>query len=71
MKISDVRCESCGSLYEVAESVSAQGRAGSAECTICGQTMESWQQPRLRAYRLVVSPAHKYPQIPAPPPALT
>jgi hypothetical protein len=67
MKISDFSCPSCGSLYEVAESLSAEGTLGSADCTVCGGVMDSWREPKLRAYRLVLSPEHKYPRIPAPP----
>jgi len=67
MKISDVTCASCASVYQVAESLSAEGSPGRAECTVCGSFLESWQEPRLRAYRLVLSPELKYPRIPAPP----
>jgi transcription elongation factor Elf1 len=67
MKISDFACPSCGASYEVAESMSAEGSPGRAECTICGQLLESWQEPKIKAYRLVLSSEHKYPHIPAPP----
>jgi hypothetical protein len=67
MKISDCRCPSCGSLYEIAESTSMQGSPGRAECSVCGAVLESWREPKLKAYRLALSPASKYPRIPAPP----
>jgi uncharacterized Zn finger protein len=67
MKISDFTCPACGSSYEVAESVSAQGSPGRAECVVCGTLLESWQEPKMKAYRLVLAPEHKYPRIPAPP----
>jgi hypothetical protein len=67
MKISDCTCRSCGSIYEVAESTSAEGGSGKAECAVCGGLLESWRDRRLRAYRLVLSAEHKYPHIPAPP----
>jgi hypothetical protein len=47
--------------------MSAEGSPGRAECTICGQLLESWQEPKIKAYRLVLSPEYKYPHIPAPP----
>jgi hypothetical protein len=67
MKISDFTCRSCGSIYEVAESTSAQGGPDRAECAVCGGLLESWRDRRMRAYRLVLSAEHKYPHIPAPP----
>jgi hypothetical protein len=67
MKISDFTCPFGGSSYEVAESMSVGGSPGRVECTVCGHFMESWQEPRLRAYRLVLSPELKYPRVPAPP----
>src|SRR5665647_230651 len=67
MKISDFTCPSCASVYEVAESLSAGGSPGRAECTVCGKLLESWQAPKLRAYRLVMSLEHKYRHCPAPP----
>ena len=67
MKISDFTCSSCASSYEVAESMSAEGSPGRAECVVCGALLEAWQEPRMKAYRLVLAPKHKYPQIPVPP----
>jgi hypothetical protein len=67
MKISDFTCLSCGSIYEVAESVSAEGGAGQAECAVCGGLLQSWPDRKMRAYRLVLSAEHKYPRVPAPP----
>ncbi|SHG52468.1 hypothetical protein SAMN05444169_2878 [Bradyrhizobium erythrophlei] len=67
MKISDFTCRNCQSVYEVAESFSAKGSPGQAECSVCGELLESWQTPKLKAYRLVLSPEHKYRHIPAPP----
>jgi predicted Zn finger-like uncharacterized protein len=67
MKISDFNCPFCASSYEVAESQSATGSPGRVQCTVCGKVLDSWQQPRLKAYRLVLAPEHKYPRIPTPP----
>jgi hypothetical protein len=69
MKISDIACPSCGSLYLVAESVSASAGPGHANCTICGKLLASWQQPSMRVYRLELSPELKYPRVePSPSP---
>jgi transcription elongation factor Elf1 len=59
MRILDVTCPSCASVYEVAESLSAEGSPGRAECTVCGKLLESWQEPKLRAYRLLMPLEHK------------
>src|SRR5260370_17008545 len=70
MKISGFACPSCAASYEVAESTSAEGSPGRAECTICDRLLESWQEPKIKAYRLVLLPEHKYPHFPAPPPPI-
>jgi len=67
MKISDITCPSCLASYEVAESTSAEGSPGSAQCRICGGLLASWQEPKLRAYRLILQPEHKYSNVPVPP----
>jgi hypothetical protein len=51
----------------MAESMSAEGNPGRVECSVCGGLLDSWQAPRLRAYRLVLSPERKYRHIAAPP----
>jgi hypothetical protein len=45
------------------------GQSGVAliSCTVCGGVLQSWQEPRLRVYRLAVAPELKYPHVPAPP----
>jgi predicted Zn finger-like uncharacterized protein len=67
MKISDLTCPSCAASYEVAESMSAKGSPGQVRCTICGAVLASWQDPKLRAYRLILAPEHKYSSVPVPP----
>jgi hypothetical protein len=67
MKIFDFSCQSCSSVYQVAESLSAAGRPGQADCAVCGKLLEVWQEPRLRAYRLVMPLEHKYQSVAAPP----
>ena len=69
MKISSMSCPNCHAVYEVAESTSATGCPGRAQCGLCGAFMTSWQEPKLRAFRLTVPPEHKYPRVPSPPPA--
>jgi hypothetical protein len=68
MRISDVNCPSCAASYELAESISTTGNPGRAQCSICGNLIASWQEPKLRAYRLVMTPERKYSNVPVPPP---
>jgi len=67
MKISDITCSSCLASYEVAESISVEGSPGRAQCRVCGGLLASWQEPKLRAYRLVLQPQAKYSNVPVPP----
>jgi uncharacterized Zn finger protein len=67
MRISDLTCPSCASAYEMAESTSMEGSPGRVECNVCGELLDSWETPKLRAYRLVLSPERKYRHIVAPP----
>jgi predicted Zn finger-like uncharacterized protein len=66
MKISSVTCPHCRAAYEVAESVSAKGNPGHVDCAICGNMLAAWDDAKLRAFRLVVPPEHKYPRVPTP-----
>jgi uncharacterized Zn finger protein len=68
MIISDMTCPSCAATYEVAEAISVQGRPGRAFCRVCGALLASWEEPKLRAYRLILPPRHKYSNVPLPPP---
>jgi RecJ-like exonuclease len=63
MKISSITCPNCRAAYEVAESTSATGCPGRAVCAICGEFLTSWQEPKLRVFRLTVPPEHKYPRV--------
>jgi uncharacterized Zn finger protein len=67
MKISDITCRDCGASYQIAESVSAKGSAGQAQCALCGGFLAKWDDGTLKAVRLVMSPQHRYAQIPVPP----
>jgi len=60
MRISDTVCPSCAACYEVAEAATMAGQPGEVRCTLCGAVLASWQEPWLRAYRLVMPIAHKY-----------
>jgi hypothetical protein len=51
----------------MAESMSVEGSPGRVECSVCGGLLDSWQAPKLRAYRLVLPPERKYRHIVAPP----
>jgi uncharacterized Zn finger protein len=70
MKLSDFACPSCGAAYEVAESITAKGKPGRADCIVCGGILDSWQEPRMIAYRLVSSAEHKYSRVAVPPPPM-
>ena len=67
MKISDLVCPSCGSSYEVAESTSVKGKPGRVECAVCMSLLDSWQEPKIKVHRLVLSGERKYHRVPAPP----
>jgi len=69
MKISDITCPACQASYEVAESISVRGNPGRAKCAVCGALIESWEEPKLRAYRLVLPPTTDYPLAAPPSPA--
>jgi hypothetical protein len=67
MQISDFTCSRCAASYEVAEAVSAAGGPGRAECSVCGGLLESWQDPKLKAYRLILAPEYRYRHVAKPP----
>ena len=66
MKISDIFCSACGASYELAEALTVDGPAGRQNCVVCGQTLASWDDHKLKAFRLVVSPEHKYAAVSVP-----
>jgi hypothetical protein len=59
MKMFDVQCQ-CGAQYRCAESASMPGEPGKFTCTTCGATVEQWDVPSKRAYRLIVAPDKAY-----------
>jgi hypothetical protein len=60
MKISDITC-TCGASYEVAEAAtSAHGGPGQVYCVVCEALLESWREPKLKAFRLVTAAKHPY-----------
>jgi len=67
MIVSDVACQ-CGASYWRAEASSLKGNCGQFHCACCGALVESWDQPKARVYRLVISTERLY-QHPKPPPS--
>ena len=67
MRLYDVTCSACGAMYEVAESETAVGSPGVQKCSICGVTLASWSNGRLKAFRLEMSTEHRYASVPIPP----
>jgi hypothetical protein len=59
MKMSDVQC-ACGAQYRCAEAASVVGEPGEFVCITCGKTVQKWNVPSKRAYRLVVAPDKAY-----------
>jgi hypothetical protein len=51
----------------MAEAVSVPGGPGEEKCVLCGAVLAQWQEPRLRAIRLVMAAEHRYARVPAPP----
>ena len=67
MKITGINCSSCGATYEMAEAASVQGGPGRENCAVCGVVLAQWQEPSLRAFRLVMSTERRYARVDAPP----
>jgi hypothetical protein len=67
MKITSITCSCCGAAYELAEAASVQGSAGEEKCVLCGAVVARWNEPRLRAVRLVMATEHRYTRVPASP----
>jgi hypothetical protein len=51
----------------MAEAISLLGKPGQADCAICGALLAHWQQPKLKAFRLVIAVENSYPTVPGPP----
>jgi hypothetical protein len=66
MIISDVNCE-CGTSYRCAESTTLDGEIGQFFCSSCGKLVEAWDEPKMRAYRLVMAPDRLYQHLTPPP----
>ena len=54
MKIFDLTCSGCETSYSVAESSSESGKAEKLTCSICGELVAEWAEPKLRAIKLAV-----------------
>ena len=60
MKITDITCADCGASYQVAESATAKGASNEASCAICGNKLAKWDDEKLKAFRMIIPPHHKY-----------
>jgi len=49
----------CGAIYRRTEAMAPTRKLSSFECTVCGETMESWNTTWVPTYRLVVGPITK------------
>jgi hypothetical protein len=67
MRISNVTRLFCWASYEAAEATSVLGWPGEARCVICGALLDRWQEPKLKAFRLVIAAQHRYPTVSVPP----
>jgi hypothetical protein len=67
MRLYDLTCPVCNSVYRVAESERAVGSPGIQKCATCGTVLASWSDRKLKAFRLEMSPEHRYPRVPIPP----
>jgi hypothetical protein len=67
MRLYDIACSACGSVYRVAESENAVGLPGLQNCSVCGAVLTSWRDRKLKVFRLEMSPEHRYPRVPVPP----
>jgi hypothetical protein len=65
MKITSITYPCCGAAYEVAEAASMHGSSGEEKCVLCGAVVARWNEPRLRAVRLVMATEHRYTRAPA------
>ena len=52
----------CGAVYNRTESMAPERQISSFECSVCDQTMESWNTAWVPSYRLIVGPV-RAPQI--------
>jgi hypothetical protein len=56
MRIAEISCAVCGTCYEMAEAVSVEGPADHEDCSVCGQTLASWTDHKLKAFRVAITP---------------
>ena len=66
MRLYEITCPSCGSVYSVAESETSVGSPGVQKCSSCGAIVASWSDRKLKAFRLEISPEHRYPRVDVP-----
>ena len=58
MRLYDITCSACGSVYGVAESETAVGSPGVQNCSECGVVLASRSDRKLKAFKLEISPWH-------------
>jgi hypothetical protein len=46
----------CGAVYSRTQSMAPKREVNSFECSVCGETMESWNTAWVPTYRLIVGP---------------
>jgi stage III sporulation protein SpoIIIAA len=46
----------CGAVYNRTESMASERQISSFECSVCDQTMESWNTAWVPSYRLIAGP---------------
>ena len=63
MRLYDITCSACGSVYRVAESENAVGSPGLQNCSVCGAVLASWSDRKLKAFRLEMPPELRYPPL--------
>jgi hypothetical protein len=49
----------CGAVYRRTESMAPTREVNSFECSVCGETMESWNTAWVPTYKLVVGPVRQ------------
>jgi hypothetical protein len=67
MRMYEITCSACGASFDVAESETVVGSPGQKNCSACGNVLTSWGDRKLKAFRLVMSPKHRYALVPGRP----
>jgi hypothetical protein len=65
VKIFDVKCPHCGTHCAIAESDTLSGESNVLKCTVCGDTLASFHDEKLRVARVLLPAGHALFHIPA------